>query len=681
MSLIRCPCLILALVCAPRAFSAPVLHSASSINELKPTDAGESAFVITGVVQTVSPNSSVITLSDRTGYTQLQFPSPPPLTAGDEVIVSGKARVPSEGDPWCAATNYVKIGVKSVDAPLVVRLEEINPDAFNFRAVRTSGTVIDIFDDEISEEYGFLLIKDGVAIIPVAFTRKQLQSPQKLTDATVSLSGIFYRSISGIRKYSGPFIGLYGANAVEVIVPPPSDPFDVPNLERKFHLAPQEISRLGRRKTQGLVVALWDRNKAMLKEKGGRIVNLTLANNVRPPSYGDFVEAVGRPTTDLFRLNLTGVRTRKVSNPSTTEDAPIDVRASQIVASKYCVLRNESVPIRPYHGVLVRMKGIVRTIPSGPEGQQKLLIEDGGHLVPVDISANPSIGDTAPLDGEVEITGRCLLESDNWSPEFPFPQITGFVIVPRQPSDVRILSYPPWWTPARLLVAFGTILAAVIVCAILRSQLANIRAAMRVKARTQLAADLHDAISQYLSGTALQIVTVRKLLPINEQKAMRHLEIAERTLSSCRKELGNCIRDLRDNALDDNDLNKAIRNAVTYHATGTDLRIRFNLSRSSLSDSTAHAAIRIIRELVTNAVRHGQAGTIRIAGTLDEGTLKFSVSDDGIGFDPESRPGITQGHFGLQGINERIEELGGRVKIQSASGQGTKVTVWIKSKC
>ena len=108
---------------------------------------------------------------------------------------------------------------------------------------------------------------------------------------------------------------------------------------------------------------------------------------------------------------------------------------------------------------------------------------------------------------------------------------------------------------------------------------------------------------------------------------------------------------------------------------GAQLAVRFNVPRTRLSDNTVHALLRIIRELSINAVRHGRASTIRIAGSLDGDTLAFSVRDDGCGFDPTSAPGVLQGHFGLEGIRERVRALGGTLTIESAPGCGAKAIV------
>ena len=68
-----------------------------------------------------------------------------------------------------------------------------------------------------------------------------------------------------------------------------------------------------------------------------------------------------------------------------------------------------------------------------------------------------------------------------------------------------------------------------------------------------------------------------------------------------------------------------------------------------------------------------------MAGTNDDGVLACSVTDNGCGFDPDAAPGVLQGHFGLQGIRERIQQLGGTFRLESAAGRGTKAIIIIKN--
>ena len=122
-------------------------------------------------------------------------------------------------------------------------------------------------------------------------------------------------------------------------------------------------------------------------------------------------------------------------------------------------------------------------------------------------------------------------------------------------------------------------------------------------------------------------------------------------------------------------MNDAIQLALGQIVSKKALSVRFNVPRTRLSDNTTHTILRIIRELAANAVRHGHATAIKIAGNIEGDKLRFSVRDNGCGFDPEHVPGIDDGHFGLQGIRERIDHLEGEMSIDSDPGHGTKVTV------
>ena len=124
-------------------------------------------------------------------------------------------------------------------------------------------------------------------------------------------------------------------------------------------------------------------------------------------------------------------------------------------------------------------------------------------------------------------------------------------------------------------------------------------------------------------------------------------------------------------------MDTAIRIALGPAVGKTGLHVRFNVSRSRFADNTARTILNIIRELASNAVRHGHATEVKIAGTLEGETLSFSVHDNGNGFVPENRPGVSEGHFGLQGIEERVATLNGRMEIASSPGNGTKVIITI----
>ena len=64
---------------------------------------------------------------------------------------------------------------------------------------------------------------------------------------------------------------------------------------------------------------------------------------------------------------------------------------------------------------------------------------------------------------------------------------------------------------------------------------------------------------------------------------------------------------------------------------------------------------------------------------MDGEEIRFSVRDNGAGFDPDAAPGPGQGHFGLQGIRERIKDFDGDIDVKSSHAHGTKVVVMMKT--
>jgi signal transduction histidine kinase len=200
-----------------------------------------------------------------------------------------------------------------------------------------------------------------------------------------------------------------------------------------------------------------------------------------------------------------------------------------------------------------------------------------------------------------------------------------------------------------------------------RERSASALAELKTTERTRLAADIHDSISQILTGAAMQ-------LDAGETNA------AKRILASCRRELRACLWDLRNHALDAENFADAVRETIAPHLRGRAVVIDLNFPSDKMSEAFRHAALCIIREATVNAIRHGRAETIEIAGELSERRLVFTVTDDGKGFDPANCHGSADGHFGILGMRERAKAFNGSVKIASKPGNGTKVSVVLEEK-
>jgi signal transduction histidine kinase len=86
------------------------------------------------------------------------------------------------------------------------------------------------------------------------------------------------------------------------------------------------------------------------------------------------------------------------------------------------------------------------------------------------------------------------------------------------------------------------------------------------------------------------------------------------------------------------------------------------------------------REAITNAFRHSKASEITVGLKCEHKAVVLSIADDGCGFDPMAATSRRAGHWGLSGIKERAEALGGLVECHSAKNQGTKIVITVPSR-
>ena len=95
-----------------------------------------------------------------------------------------------------------------------------------------------------------------------------------------------------------------------------------------------------------------------------------------------------------------------------------------------------------------------------------------------------------------------------------------------------------------------------------------------------------------------------------------------------------------------------------------------------LPPDVEQAVYRILQEALENVVHHANARKLTVVFSQDEGQVRLSVCDDGQGFNPRQQ--VTVGHYGLQGMRERAELVGGLVQVTSQPQNGTAVQLFIE---
>ena len=656
------------------------------------------AYNVTAVVTCILRNA-ILGIADESGsavLTDFHHNRFKGIHAGDRITASGFTKISTNSlipTAYCEKISVLSHGTPP--KPVDVTADDFHSGRFDHAYIRIRGVVRDVFLDEIDPSWIYIVIGSGRGSVSTALNISQTDRSD-LTDiegSEVAISGICRRlrgeRRSGSRHMLRRILGIPNMAGIEMLHPPPNDPFDAPGIESTRNMSPEELSATGMRSACGKVLAVWSPNHLLLTTPQGGVLRCDIKGGVMP-KCDESVDVAGLPTTDLFRINLA----RAIWRKSAKTAKPSAEKPERITAEQLFTDENGKPMIQTkYHGRRITVSGIVRSMPTEGSPEGRIYLESGRFTLPIDVSTVPGVLKTLSLGCEIAVTGICVTETDAWSPYASFPHIRDVFLVPQTETGIAILRQPSWWTPQRLLAAIAALLAltlGVIGWSISLRRLAERRGKelaeesiaraetdMKVLESTRLAVELHDSVAQNLTGVAMELEAARQYEQGAHPELLNHFGIAWRTLKSCREELRNCLWDLRNNALEEADMESAIRKTLLPHIKGVTLAIRFKVPRQKLSDNTAHAMLRIIRELALNGIRHGGAKTIRIAGGIDGNTLEFSVRDDGCGFDPENCPGVDDGHFGLQGIRERVMQLGGTLSIESEIGKGTKTTVRI----
>lgn len=675
-----------------------VVRTIAGLNALQSAhETNQTPFAVTGRVLATTARGN-FTLEDASGRTFIYNSMPVgqriiPI-AGDRISANGVVIFESDGFVCFCASKISRLGHEDPGQPFEVSVEDIVEGRCDYRLVRLTGRVTDAFDDEIDTSYSHLVIGADAksVLVPIPSTPRV----RNLLDAEIAVTGICRPRYRGQRIFHQHSVDILGTNSIRVLKPAPADRFTAPPLGDLRDLRPSEISSLGSRTAVGTVVAVWDGNRLMIEPDGFSVRRiLAVLRDGNPPPLNTHVKIVGLPETDLFTITLTradwrpepeiGADGGKSSNRN--RELPETVTAATLLAND----RGQREIRAAYQGRTVRVSGILRSVTAAGDPSPRLYVESGGHVIPVNVSACPNALQSIASGCEIEVTGVCLLMAERWRSGMRFPHVEGFTLIVRTEKDLRILRRPAWWTPIRLaaaLLVLGIALVGILVWnrilnriverrsrELIRERSARESANLKLDERTRLAVELHDTLAQDLTGLALQFDAAEMVGAEDPSAALPYLKAASLKLKNCRANLRDCIWDLRSRAFDEKNLSDAICRTVTPHIDAAALSVDCDIPCHDFSDNAIHQILSIIRELAINAVRHGHATRLSVSGRMLEGHLELAVADNGQGFDPAARPGPETGHFGLQGVAERVHRLEGSFELTSSPGHGARIVL------
>jgi signal transduction histidine kinase len=197
--------------------------------------------------------------------------------------------------------------------------------------------------------------------------------------------------------------------------------------------------------------------------------------------------------------------------------------------------------------------------------------------------------------------------------------------------------------------------------------------------RNRLAREMHDTVIQ-------GCVSVSALLEAHLSLGHEDADAKQDLLSCARTQLRTTIDEargavwnLRQTPPPVASLGPLLRKMTQEVTREFGVPVEFSMSGKpyEFQQETIHELLMVVREAIYNAVRHGRPTQIKLDIGFEENRCCVRVMDDGAGFDHEEISSLPVGHYGLIGMRERVQRIGGKIVLSSRSGAGTEVLVQI----
>jgi len=195
--------------------------------------------------------------------------------------------------------------------------------------------------------------------------------------------------------------------------------------------------------------------------------------------------------------------------------------------------------------------------------------------------------------------------------------------------------------------------------------------------RTRIARDLHDTLAQGFAGAAFQLEALRTGLTDAPPEIKRHLTLALTMVRHSFTEAKRAVLNLRSPIIEAEGLEPAVRDIgdQILRDTGIKMTTRIEGKHRRFGSEIEHQLLRICQEAIANAVKHSHCTEIEVVFDYSGKKPILSIRDNGSGFDVREAGQCNVHHFGIQGMTERMKQMGGELEIRSAPGQGSEVLI------
>jgi signal transduction histidine kinase len=190
--------------------------------------------------------------------------------------------------------------------------------------------------------------------------------------------------------------------------------------------------------------------------------------------------------------------------------------------------------------------------------------------------------------------------------------------------------------------------------------------------RRRIAREIHDEAGQLLSALRMELSVARKSAKNGAEGVTEALARMDAILDDALRIVRELVADLRPRVLDEMGLCAALQWYVRRFQEMTGVTCELSVDEIAAPPEVATASFRIVQEALTNVARHAGARRVQIALRREGDAIHVSVTDDGRGFDLPAR---RSAGFGLLGMSERAQALGGALDVSTEPGRGTTCTV------
>ena len=192
--------------------------------------------------------------------------------------------------------------------------------------------------------------------------------------------------------------------------------------------------------------------------------------------------------------------------------------------------------------------------------------------------------------------------------------------------------------------------------------------------RRRIARELHDSVSQQLFAAMMMISALNERADKFDEKEQKQLKMIEHVLSQAQSEMRALLLHLRPISLESKSLKSGIEGLLVELQTKVQMKIHWDIEDVKLPEGVEDHLFRIAQELLSNTLRHSHATTLEVYLRQLDSTVLFKIEDNGVGFNSEE---ILPGSYGINNMKERVQGLGGQVKIVSFPNQGTTIEIKI----